>query len=105
MISRMKSSCRAGASVVMAGESTWLAVGGSRLADLAPLIRPSGTFSPRGGEKETRHRESLAPRSGERVAEGRVRGRQRSAVNRPPPTHFHFQGSFGAVSALTSNVS
>ena len=38
----------------------------------SPLIRPSGTFSPQAGR---RHSNSpLVPRSGERVAEGRVRG-------------------------------
>ncbi len=33
---------------------------------MRPLIRPSGTFSPRGGEKDLA--KTLAPRSGERVA-------------------------------------
>ena len=42
-----------------------------------PLIRPSATFSPLRGAKgndETPAYLALAPRSGERVAEGRVRG-------------------------------
>jgi hypothetical protein len=36
---------------------------------------PFGHLLPASGEKGTRYRASLAPRSGERVAEGRVRGR------------------------------
>jgi phosphoribosylformylglycinamidine (FGAM) synthase-like enzyme len=39
-----------------------------------PSSAPSGHLLPSGGEKDTRDREPLAPRSGERVAEGRVRG-------------------------------
>jgi len=37
-----------------------------------PLIRPSGTFSPRGGEKDLK--QILRPACGEKVAEGRMRG-------------------------------
>jgi hypothetical protein len=45
-----------------------------------PLIRASRTFSPQPGEgsDDTLVRSALAPRSGERVAEGRVRGQTKS---------------------------
>src|SRR5205823_9197749 len=54
----------------------------------APLIRPSGTFSPLRGEKgnESRGSRNVAPlpACGERVAEGRVRG----ASSTHQLTHF-----------------